>query len=179
MALESWSRLRRWARRRRKPLTIGGTALVAMALAGWLIYDAATEPIVGSERADPSSTIGAPGGASDFAQQLDVNAAGPGGRTGPAIATGEGTHTVTLTITTDVAFTAAAYLVIDGREVELPPGKKTTTQTFTVKGKSPLMVAAAQAGEKSQNIECHTDVNGRRVDSFQATGGYGFVVCFA
>ncbi len=182
MASDRWRRFRRWARRRRTPLVIGGIALVLAILAAFLIYQAATDDVVGSPDGDggnpfaaPSSTPGAPTlGPEDLLNGDPASFGLPSGGFSAGCDIGQ----FTLSYTSDAPISIGGYLTSAGDMDYFPvasSGSVSTEQCPT----NPSALILIQAGPAASTITCTATLNGRAVETRTAPGSYGIVYCYA
>ncbi|GAA1726898.1 hypothetical protein [Aeromicrobium alkaliterrae] len=181
MAPESVRRLRKWARRRRTPLVIGAVALVLALIAAFLIYRAATEPIVGGDGSDdsnpfaiPSTSSSVPPGATG--DITDIGGGNFGLPTG-GLSVGCDTVTFTMSFTSNAPITIAGYLTSAGKQDYFPVDSSGTVSVQQC-ATDPSVLILAQAGAQSTTISCTTTKSGRVAETKSAAGPYGIVACY-
>ena len=179
MAADRWRRVRRWARRRRKALLIGGVALVLVAIAAYLIHDAATEEVVGDEGSAsdpfpaPSGTPSLPPPGTDLSA-LDPNSFGlPSG----GFSVGCNNETFTMSFSSDSPIAVAGYLT-SGGEMDYYPNESTGSVSVVQCSTNPSVLVIAQAGPRASTITCTTTRSGRVVETRTAPGANGIVYCY-
>lgn len=180
MAADRWRRVRRWARRRRKALLIGGVALVLAAIAAYLIYDAATEEVVGGDASGadpfpvPSGTPSLPPPGTTDPGALDPEAFGlPTG----GLSVGCDTTTFTMSFTSDAPIAIAGYLTSAG-ETDYYPVDSRGSVSVQQCPTDPSVLILAQAGPTATTLTCTTTRTGRPVETQTAKGPYGVVACY-
>ncbi|MDF1704056.1 MAG: hypothetical protein P1U38_04725 [Aeromicrobium sp.] len=181
MASDRWQRIRRWARRRRTALLVGGAALALVAIAAYLIYDIATEPVVGGDSTAsdpftvPSGTPTLPPPGTNGTTGLDPAAFGlPTG----GLSVGCDVTSFTMSFTSDAPIAIAGYLS-SGGESDYFPNDATGSVTLQQCPTDPSVLIIAQAGPTASRITCTTTRSGRVVETQTASGSYGIVACYA
>ncbi len=181
MAADRWRKVRRWARRRRKALLIGGVALVLVAIAAYLIYDAATEPVVGDADGSASDPFAAPSGTPSLPPPgttdpgaLDPDAFGlPTG----GLSVGCDNTEFTMSFTSDAPIAIAGYLTSAG-ETDYFPVASTGSVSVQQCPTDPSVLILAQAGPTATTLTCTTTKTGRVAETQTAKGPYGVVACY-
>lgn len=181
MAADRWRRVRRWARRRRKALLIGGVALLLAAIAAYLIYDAATEPVIGGGSGSAENPFAVPSGTPTLpppgpAGLGSLDPADFGLPTG-GFSAGCNNETFTMGFTSDAPIAIAGYLT-SGGEMDYYPTESTGSVSVVQCSTNPSVLVLAQAGPRASTITCTTTRSGRVVETRTAPGANGVVYCY-
>lgn len=180
MGADRWHRVRRWARRRRKALLIGGAAVLAIALAAWLVYDAVTEPVVGQDDGTGSTPFATPSGTPTLPPPgTDLGSLDPAsfGLPTGGFSAGCDNETFTMGFTSDAPIAIAGYLT-SGGEMDYYPNESTGSVSVVQCSTNPSVLVIAQAGPRASTITCTTTRSGRVVETRTAPGANGIVYCY-
>jgi len=180
MASDRWRRITRWARRRRTPLIVGGVAALALALAVFFIYRAATDPVVGEVDGDASAPFAAPTTTPSIPPGADNLATLGGNNFGlPTGGLSNGCNNVpfTMSYTSDAPISIGGYLTSAG-EQEYFPAESSGSASVEQCSTNPSVLIIIQAGPNASTVSCTTTMEGRTQESRTATGPYGLVYCY-
>lgn len=179
MAADRWRRVRRWARRRRKALLIGGVALLLVAIAAYLIYDAATEDVVGEDSsaadpfAAPSGTPSLPPPGTDLGSLDPATFGLPTG----GFSVGCDVTTFTMSFTSDAPIAIAGYLTSAG-ESDYFPNESTGSVSVQQCPTDPSVLIIVQGGPTATRLTCTATKSGRVTETQSAGGPNSLVACY-
>ena len=156
-------RLKRWFRRHRTGAVLSAVGVVAAVVAGWIVVDAATTPVVGQ----------------DIVAARTTAPAGPEPADGGEKTTSTCTPRVlTLSYSSDATVTGAVYDTQEQTGIELPVAAEAQVDV-EICGFGTAVVFAAQSGYGGTTVTC-TVAEGQKVLATEtADGAWGVAICTA